>query len=306
VLGQLEFEAALGRPLASREEFVGAVRRASESGSGFAAGKLGESERAWLQYPIVLARQPDPLRKRAYELTLGHRSLKASGIFPTEPAFYRRWSEAYLEHVRGLDSIGVSPRAFDMELEILRFHGLTAAVCDAKDQQPDRSSPSVEDRCYLPSFRGRHLLIVCPFAELLKERATKATFEAVWEKTGKPWFEPASVDALEFPYGFDPETQDRYGTALDQFEDLKTEIARRDFDVALIAAGGLGDGVAAFVKDLDKVGISLGGHLQVLFGVIGSRWRGKETWRRRYFTDAWIDMPDDYKQSAAQTIENYW
>ena len=299
-------KAAPGRVLASRADFVAAVSRASRDRAGFAAGKLGESERAWLEYPILLGRESDPLRLRAYELALGHRSLRASGIFPAERDFYPRWSEAYVEHMRGVDSIGVAPWAVDMEMEVVEAHGLEATPIDWKDQQPDRSSPGDEDRCYLPSFRDRKILLVCPFAELLRERATRSTFEAVWAKTGKPWFEPASVDALELPYGFAAETQCRYGTALDLLDHLTAEVARRDFDVALIAAGGLGVGLASFAKSRGKVGISLGGHLQILFGVLGGRWRSKESWRRRYFNDAWIDMPQRYVPNRGETIETYW
>ena len=55
--------------------------------------------------------------------------------------------------------------------------------------------------------------MVCPFADLLGERATRETFEAVWAKTGKRWFEPASVSGIELPYGFEPATQERFATA---------------------------------------------------------------------------------------------
>jgi hypothetical protein len=158
----------------------------------------------------------------------------------------------------------------------------------------------------LPSFRGRKLLLVSPFARLLQERATGSTFEAVWTKTGKRWFEPASVEALEFPYGFAAETQLRYGTALELFDELTGEIDSRDFDVALIGAGGMGVGLASFVKSRGKIGISMGGHLQVLFGVLGARWRSKESWKRRYYNDAWIDMPEHYVPARSETIENYW
>lgn len=147
---------------------------------------------------------------------------------------------------------------------------------------------------------------MCPFAELLRERANRATFEAVWRKTGKPWFEPSSVEAVELPYGFTRATQERFETALDLLADLRARVAERDFDVALIAAGPLGEMLAAAAKSHGRVGFSLGGHLQVLFGVLGRRWRALPEWDRDYVTEAWIDMPERYQPDPAETDEDYW
>ena len=62
----------------------------------------------------------------------------------------------------------------------------------------------------------------------------------------------------------------------------------------MIAAAGLSIPLAAHIKELGKVGISLGGHLQALFGVLGKRWRLSPEWQQRYINDAWIDMPPEY------------
>jgi hypothetical protein len=53
------------------------------------------------------------------------------------------------------------------------------------------------------------VLLICPFANLLKNRATREIFEGVWSKFGKKWFYPQSIDAIEFPYGFTKETQQK-------------------------------------------------------------------------------------------------
>jgi hypothetical protein len=304
---QAEFEAAVGRPLVTHRRFVADVRDACASATGYAAGKLGNSERAVLQYPIAVARVTDARKLRAFEMATAVKFLRHAGVFPADPGFYPRWAEVLADHVGNLDSIGLFPDAFGEELEFLRFHGLDPhrAILGG-DQQPDRSVPSDEDNCYLPALAGRDVLLVCPFAGLLAARATKETFEAVWAKTGKPWFEPRSVQALEFPYGFTPATRERYASALDLLAEIAEQVESMSFDVALIAAGGLGIPLASLVKSLDRVGISLGGHLQILFGVLGARWRSNERWRRRYFNDAWIDMPARYAPDPRDTDANYW
>lgn len=106
-------------------------------------------------------------------------------------------------------------------------------------------------------------------------------------------------------YGFVPSTQHRYGTSLHLLEDVEERIAERDFDAALIAAGGLGIPLASFVRSRGKVAISLGGALQVLFGVLGERWQSRESWRRR-FNDAWIDMTSELRPELAELSGGYW
>jgi hypothetical protein len=294
------------RPLATRERFIGALRSALDERRGFAAAKFGESERALLQYPLVLQREVDPLRVRAFELVLAHKSLPYSGIFPATPEFLREFAAAYAAAVRDLDSVGVITEHWPSDDEFFRHHDLRGEPIDYLDHEPDRSRPADEGRCWLPLLRGRRVLLVCPFAELLRERATRETFEAVWRNTGKPWFEPAHVGAVEFPYGYGRETQERFGTALGLFADLRTRVEEREFDIALIAAGPLGALLAAAVKRGGGIAIALGGHLQVLFGVSGQRWRESEEWRREYFNDAWIEMPARYRPEAGETYADYW
>ncbi len=299
-------EAAIGRPLISRAEFVGDVTRSAEQSTPYAAGKIGISEKRWMYYPLLLERERDPRKIKAYEASLCFLALKQAGVFPAAPAFYRKFAPLYVDEVRGLDCIGVFNDSPFIEPEIIRSYGLTNKLTYFLNQEPDRSSPANPALCYLPAFSGKKVLLVSPFAELLRERATRASFEAVWAKTGKEWFYPAAIEAVHFPYGFSTEAQQQYGTALDLLDHIKNKIESVDFDIALIGAGGLGIPLAAFVKSLGRIGLSLGGHLQVLFGVLGDRWRNSAEWQSRYINGAWVDMPARYRPAASDTHENYW
>src|SRR5437870_5519431 len=120
-MDRAHFEAALG-PISTRHQFLQELRTAIGQGAGYAAGKLGGSERAWLRYPEVLSREPAGKRRRAFELVLAFKSLPASGIFPADPEFLRRWSAYYVERVRRLDSIGLFERCYREHCESFRFH----------------------------------------------------------------------------------------------------------------------------------------------------------------------------------------
>lgn len=131
----------------------------------------------------------------------------------------------------------------------------------------------------------------------------------MWSRIGKRWFFPARVAAVEFPYAFEAETRTRFRTVLELRDHICARIDAIDFDVALIAAGGLGIPLAAHIKRSGRVALSLGGHLQVLFGVLGERWRHRESWRRRYFNESWIDLPERYKPANWRQLTDggaYW
>jgi hypothetical protein len=282
---------------------------ALETERGFAAGKLGFSEQCVLGYAPLLERERDPRRIVAYEAALRFHCERQTGIFPTDPDFLKRFAIAYAEHVRALDVIGLF--GGPQEPLLRDWHRLPGRGIPYRLMEPDLSSPDRPERCYLPLLAGKRLLIVAPFARLLASRCVQATFEAAWAKTGKRWFAPAAVAAVEFPYGYvtETDTHARFGDVLRLYEQVCADVAGHEFDVALIAAGALGIPLAAFVKSLGRIGLSLGGHLQVIFGVGGRRWHDDPFYRDHVMNDSWIDLPADYRPRAAATVSDggaYW
>ena len=50
---------------------------------------------------------------------------------------------------------------------------------------------------------------------------------------------------------------------------MKNQIVKTDFDIAIIGAGAYGFSLAAFIKKIGKKAVHLGGPTQVLFGIKG-------------------------------------
>lgn len=299
------FERALGRPLMDRAGFARALAAALSEERGFAAGKLGGTEQAWLLYPLLREREGEgeERRLRAFETALGFRSLRHAGVWPTDPEFQRRFSARFASAVGELDAIGLFGDALSASAEIFAGHRLEGQPMDFRDQEPEVSADGGD--CWLDQLRGRRVVIVSPYADLLRERATAATYEAVWTGAGKRWFEPASVVSLQIPYGFDPDTQQEYADALALLDDVVVSLAEMNAECALIGAGGLGIPLAAALKRRGIAAVSLGGHLQVVFGVRGERWLRRPEWRAR-FNDAWVGLPERYRPDPALTAEDYW
>ena len=166
-----------------------------------------------MYYEILLEKEKNLNNIKKFEEYLNFHALKQEGIFPADPNFYIEFNNFYISHVKNIDCLGICYRPW--ELEIIKYYKLKNKLIHYPYQQIDQANPGLEKDCYLPHFKDKKILIVCPFAEILKERATKEIFEGVWSKTAKKkWFYPKSIDALEFPYGFSEETHKKYSTVL--------------------------------------------------------------------------------------------
>jgi hypothetical protein len=292
--------------LSSKAEFIAAVGAAARERTGFAAGKIGPSELFCLHQPIVRATVKEPRQLRAFEVALGREGETQTGIFPRDPDFYLRYYDSFLDHVRSMDFVGLFGGR--KEAAFLRHYRIANRLMNFRDQEPDRSIPDDPNACYLPHFAGKRLLLVSPFAPLLKARSSEEIFEAVWAKTGKRWFHPQAVEALSVPYGWSKPVQAQFGDSFRLLGHLTAQMERTDFDVALIGAGAMGIPLASHAKSLGKVAIVLGGHLQVLFGILGQRWRSSEEWQRNYINPAWIDPPPEYLPREEVLVDDgaYW
>jgi hypothetical protein len=279
------------QPNSSRRDLAIALRQSLKNPSGLAVAKLGLSEQTFLSYPFLLERCISDRQVAALTLHTRRHAAANTGVFPGNIDSIVKFSKLHAKAAGYLDFMGlVSGRLEADLLNYLDYQGKTLSIFDF---EPDRSIPDDSASCYLPEFEGKRVLIVSSVAELLCARANEDTFTAVWAKTGKSWFHPAQVTCLQFPYTYDRDTHDRFGSSINLFEWIIERIDPTTFDVALIAAASLGVPLAAAIKEMNRSAIALGGALQVLFGVGGKRWRDDPTWVQNYFTRAWIDIPRD-------------
>lgn len=215
------------------------------------------------------------------------------GVFPSDDQYLDSAVRNLSEAVRDMDYLAVHEST--LVEGIVDHLALESGILDFSGIEPNRSFPYRTEDCYLPFCENKRILLITTPADLLASRATKAIFEATWEKTQCPWFNPASVDSLSFDSLFSDDIHQKYSSSEELLHEICTEISTREFDVALVGASSMGIPIASHVKSLGKVGLSLGGHLQILFGVQGKRWRDDPNWQRTYWNESWLDMPDEFK-----------
>jgi hypothetical protein len=156
---------------------------------------------------------------------------------------------------------------------------------------------------WMPALKGKRILIVHPFSKTFSKQVLnlKKVFP------GKPWFENCDLQFIQPPLTLagnhdDKDWQDHLEPFLESLRELK------EFDIALVAAGGYGMLVSDFIfKNLGKSVIYVGGALQIFFGVIGKRWfENKDI--LKMVNDDWIRPLSDDKPSNFTRVEKgcYW
>jgi hypothetical protein len=156
---------------------------------------------------------------------------------------------------------------------------------------------------WMPSLKGKRILIVHPFSRTFSKQVLnlKKVFP------GKPWFEDCDLQFIQPPLTLagnhdDKDWQEHLQPFLESLRGLK------EFDIALVAAGGYGMLVSDFIfMELGKSVMYVGGALQIFFGVIGKRWfENKDI--LKMINDDWIRPLNDDKPSNFTRVEKgcYW
>jgi hypothetical protein len=291
----------------SKNTFIQELQRAIYERVGFAAGKIGFSEQALLGYSFFCNSEPS-IQKRAYETFLKYHCDHMTGVFPSTPQFLEKFTPFYLQTILDMNFLGLMGGI--REEELIERLEITAHLVHFQAMEPDRSIPEASSECYLPLFKNKRILLISPYAQFLKSRAQAKIYEDAWRSVGKKWFEPASILSLEIPYSFITATQTHktYLDSLNLYKSICEQIDTYNYDIALIGAGALGIPLVSHIKSKGKIGLSLGGHLQIIFGVAGARWRRDPDWNS-YLNDAWVDVPENYHPIGKDHLTDqgaYW
>jgi hypothetical protein len=88
-------------------------------------------------------------------------------------------------------------------------------------------------------------------------------------------------------------------------EMMTYDIEKLDFDIALISCGGYGLPIGDFIKTkMKKSAIYIGGGLQLLFGVMGNRWKDKDIFYKHPSNVDWIRPHPDELPPHAYKVES--
>lgn len=153
-------------------------------------------------------------------------------------------------------ALGIARLRAEIGLPIAQFEVLEPIRAMLSDIQP-----------WTGSLSGKKVLVVHPFAKTIEAQFLRKN-QISGVKDVLPDFELA---VMRPPISVQPGLGD-FDSWPFQFRQLVSATLERDFDVALIGAGGYGAPLAHAVKSSGKTAIHTAGATQLMFGICGKRW----------------------------------
>lgn len=279
----------------SQEWIAGALARREPS----AIGKVGTCELMALEYLDRYIHLPWPRNASWYRPA--QRLFHTAGVFPVRRDIYQRWAVVYREAVRDLDFVAQwqPPGSF---LEAYEQAFLNRDLPKAVRGSFVGLEPVGAD--WLRPLAELRWLVVSPFCETIKSQLPKLSLLNVFHGVEPEGLAEVArscrfVPCPQLPYMVPPVHQDW----LDGLEELKKAMTQQEFDVAIIGAGAWSLPLAAHAKRLGKIGLHLGGTLNLLFGIRGGRFD-----ERGFYNDHWIRPVNSERPSNFNLMENgaYW
>lgn len=155
------------------------------------------------------------------------------------------------------------------------------------------------------ALKDRKVLVIHPFAQTIQEQYKKREKLFANPKV-LPSFDLKTFKAIQTING---EQDNRFANWFEALDWMSEEIAKIDFDIALIACGAYGFPLASRIKNMGKIAIHCGGPLQLLFGIKGRRWEIEmPSTGQKLFNEFWVRPNSEETIKNNQNIENgcYW
>ena len=261
-------------------------------GVPFFAGRFGASE-------LNLLRQIDFGKDSDKQKALSQLCLW-SGFFPEKMTLTDEFYDIMKQSISNIDLIGT----WSLPMEDYYVNKYTSIQCktafmDVVDPRTCLENP------WSAVLKGKKVLVVHPFKDTIEKQYARR--EYLYDNPGfLPEFDLQVFRAVQTIAG---EKDDRFASWFEALDYMMDEIAKLEFDVALIGCGAYGFPLGSRIKKMGKQAIHVGGILQTLFGISGGRWDIYKDGRNAKFrNEYWVYPSEDETPKNASAIEGgaYW
>lgn len=291
--------------LAEKYEYVIGRRILPDEGANFEIHKriihrqpsfisrFGSSELATLIFYLQSRRN----KKIKTEWSEHHRQIlcDVSGFFPFTQDAMDRFCDLYLSFVSNIDVLGVwnigedsLAHLFQKDIVIVNLPAI---------------EPYYFSEPWSSALAGEKVLVIHPFAESIRKQYERRAM-LFGNSEVLPSFQldvmPAVQTVADNTQGFE--------NWFDALDFMYKEIAKKEFDVAIIGAGAYGMPLANFVKmTMGKTAVHMGGATQLLFGIKGKRWEDFPKVKAMY-NENWINPSQAERPAGLEKVEggSYW
>jgi hypothetical protein len=156
---------------------------------------------------------------------------------------------------------------------------------------------------WMSAMKNKKILIIHPFVKTIQKQIKQ--LDKIFPN--QSWFENCTFEIIAPPFTLAGNHQNKdWEEHLDEFIGRLKQV--KEFDIALIAAGGYGMLIADLIfTEMKKSVMYVGGALQIFFGIIGKRWfENKDI--LKLVNDDWIRPNREDKPLNFQNVEKgcYW
>lgn len=219
-----------------------------------------------------------------------------AGFFPATKPMLDRFGQLMLECMPWVDVLG----SWRQEEAVVMPY-LPNVVCVPLYAL----EPYYFDNPWTPALEGKKVLVVHPFEDTIRKQHESGRYDHLFaDKCLTPNYELQTLKAVQSIAGNKPAEFDDWFQALDW---MKSEIDKRDFDIAIIGCGAYGFPLAAHVKRIGKKSVHLGGAVQNLFG-IKSNATDNNDWMTEKINDYWTRPCIEETPFGIERVESsrYW
>ena len=271
-----------------------AVRTLIFGSRSCALGKIGTSEMLVLEYAERWFRPPWPAS--ASWRRPAQRLFHTGGLFPLKKEIFDRFLLEYRESVKSLDLIALWQTTGTYEHAV--EHALARRLCPHAARIGINFVQVLSPRAaWLDALTDLRWVVIHPFAQSIRAQLTNLSKLGVYSSSANSHLQHRALDTSiiacpQLPYMVPPRHRDWF----EALDDLKAQMEKETFDIALVGAGAWSLPLVAHAKKLGKKGIHLGGALQLLFGIKGGRFDHygvyNEAWTRPFPSE----VPPNFKK----------
>ena len=236
-----------------------------------------------------------------YDTLYGGKTYESSKIFDIldkDDDRANRWATQFKEDLKEADVIACFGRKAYSEYYLMEVYSSPDYVIEMRQLECIHLSHP-----WTLELKNKKVLIVSPFSETMKEQYGKRNL--IWN--GKKILPDMDVTFIKSVWYLDKDNNDGFDDWFVALEYLDKQIKETDFDIALLGCGPFSTFLAANIKRSGKKAIQYGGALQMLFGIQGARWDGKEYYKP-FVNEHWVRPSSEETPKGKNRMDGgcYW
>lgn len=286
------YDSYAGKPILNAQNGSDAIRELLKISKNVLVARLGSVEQACIWEYIQMQ---EGKRKTWSKNTISTMANNAGVFLPTH-TLLEQFATQMIMHLKQVDVLGV----WWNEGEPYICENICPQATFAKLEAIE---PYYSLNPWSMMLENKKVLVIHPFARSIEKQFQKR--ESLFlDKNILPNFELQTIKAVQsrgvVPSGFP--------TWFDALTSMQNEILKKDFDIAIIGCGAYGLPLSAFIKQIGKAAIHMGGATQILFGIRGKRW-DRSPFFANLYNEHWIRPSEDEQiggHGLGWTAKDYW